>query len=144
MIASKRAKVLSCFLRSLAARLWKEDKDEDETSGREGGIEEEGGRVAERLLQVPEGLGDEEPAEVGGEVGKGVRPPTGVHGQHLGGHDPGEAAQPQVEGNGEAEDEGERHPGHLGQVGPCLDQLAGQGDIHGRGGQVLRIQDIAG
>ena len=77
MIASKRAKVLSCFLRSLAARLWKEDKDEDETSGREGGIEEEGSRVAEGLLQVPEGLGDEEPAEVGGEVGQGVSPAAG-------------------------------------------------------------------
>ena len=110
MIASKRAKVLSCFLRSLAARLWKEDKDEDETSGREGGIEEEGGRVAERLLQVPEGLGDEEPAEVGGEVGQGVSPAAGPHWKHLGGHDPGEAAEAKVEGHCEAQDEGQRQP----------------------------------
>ena len=139
-----------------------EDEDEETSGQRDAAVEIEGSSMAKGVLHVndcktfpfqffhcnylkiSESLGDEEPAEVGGEVGKGVRPPTGVDGQHLGGHDPGEAAQPQVEGNGEAEDEGERHPGHLGQVGPCLDQLAGQGDIHGRGGQVLRIQHIAG
>ena len=102
MIASKRAKVLSGFLRSSAARLWKEDKDEDETSGREGGIEEEGGRVAERLLQVPEGLGDEEPAEVGGEVGQGVRPSAGPDWKNLCGDNPGEAAEAKVECDSEA------------------------------------------
>ena len=95
-------------------------------------------------LQVSESLGDQEPTDVGGEVGQGVGPASRVHRQHLRGDHPGETAESQVEGNGEAEDEGERHPGHLGQVGPCLDQLAGQGDIHGRGGQVLRIQHIAG
>ena len=33
--------------------------------------------MAERLLQVSEGLGHDEPAEVGDQVGQGVRPTTG-------------------------------------------------------------------
>ena len=33
--------------------------------------------MAERLLQVPEGLGHDEPAEVGDQVGQGVRPTAG-------------------------------------------------------------------
>ena len=38
--------------------------------------------MAERLLQVPEGLGHDEPAEVGDQVGQGVRPTAGseIHG----------------------------------------------------------------
>ena len=90
-------------------------------------------------LQVSESLGDQEPTDVGGEVGQGVGPASRVHRQHLRGDHPGETAQSQVEGNGEAEDEGERQPGHLGQVRPCLEQLGRRGDIDGRAGLVLRV-----
>jgi len=94
-------------------------------------------------LQVPESLGDKEPTDVGGKVGKGVGPAPRVHRQHLGGNNPCETAESQVEGNSEAEDEWERQPRHLGQVRPCLEQLGRRGDIHGRAGQVLRIQHDA-
>ena len=39
--------------------------------------------MAERVLQVPERLGDDEPAEVGGEVGQGVSPTAGPWNQVL-------------------------------------------------------------
>ena len=68
---------LSRFLRSLAPRLGQEDEDEDEAEETDAAVEEEGGGVAERLLQVSEGLGHDEPAEVGDQVGQGVRPTTG-------------------------------------------------------------------
>ena len=55
---------MSSFLRSLAASLRQEDEDEDEAKETDAAVEEEGGGVAEGLLQVPEGLGHEEPAEV--------------------------------------------------------------------------------
>ena len=93
---------MSSFLRSLAASLRQEDEDEDETKEANTTIEEEGGRVAERLLQVPEGLGHDEPAEVGGEVGQGVRPPTGPDWKNLCGDNPGEAAEAKVECDSEA------------------------------------------
>ena len=74
------AELLKCgcgLLGSLAPRLGQEDEDEDEAEETDAAIEEEGGGVAERLLQVSEGLGHDEPAEVGDQVGQGVRPTTG-------------------------------------------------------------------
>ena len=68
---------LSGFLRSLASGLRQEDEDEDEAKEADAAVEEEGGGVAERLLQVSEGLGHDEPAEVGDQVGQGVRPTAG-------------------------------------------------------------------
>ena len=55
---------MSSFLRSLAPSLWQEDEDEEEAKEADPAVEEEGGGVAEGLLQVPERLGHEEPAEV--------------------------------------------------------------------------------
>ena len=68
---------MSSFLRSLAPSLWQEDEDEEEAEEADPAIEEEGGGVAKGLLQVSEGLGHDEPAEVGDQVGQGVRPTTG-------------------------------------------------------------------
>ena len=68
---------MSSFLRSLAASLRQEDEDEDEAKEADAAVEEEGGGVAERLLQVSEGLGHDEPAEVGDQVGQGVSPTAG-------------------------------------------------------------------
>ena len=91
-------------------------------------------------LKVAESLGDKEPTDVGGEVGQGVGPASGVHWQHLCGDHPCETPKSQVEGNGEAEDEREWQPGHLGQVRSCLEQLGCRGDIDEGAGQVLRIR----
>ena len=93
---------MSSFLRSLAASLRQEDEDEDEAKETDAAVEEEGGGVAEILLQVPEGLGHDEPAEVGGEVGQGVRPATRPDWKNLCGDDPGEAAEAKVECDSEA------------------------------------------
>ena len=64
-------------------------------------------------LQVPERFGDKEPADVGSEIGKSVGPAPWVDWQHLGGNNPCQAAQSQVEGNSEAKDEGEGQPRDL-------------------------------
>ena len=113
MIGSERGKVLSSFLRTLPTSLRQEDEDEDEAEEADTAVEEEGGRMAEGLLQVPERLGDDEPAEVGGEVGEGVRPSAGPHWKNLGGDHPGEAAKAKVECYGEAQDERKGKPGDL-------------------------------
>ena len=84
---------MSRFLRSLAASLGKEDKDEDEAKETDSTIEEKGGSVAERVLQISERLGDDKPAEVGGQVGQGVSPTARSNREHLGGDNPGETAQ---------------------------------------------------
>ena len=55
---------MSSFLRSLAPSLWQEDEDEEEAKEADPAIEEEGGGVAEGLLQVSEGFRHKEPAEV--------------------------------------------------------------------------------
>ena len=74
---------MSSFLRSLAASLRQEDEDEDEAKETDAAVEEEGGGVAKGLLQVSEGLGHDEPAEVGDQVGQGVRPTAGPGHQCL-------------------------------------------------------------
>ena len=56
----------------LAAGLRQEDEHEDEAEHAHAAVQEEGGGQAELLLQVLERLGDDEPAEVGGQVGDGV------------------------------------------------------------------------
>ena len=104
---------MSSFLRSLAPSLWQEDEDEEEAKEADPAVEEEGGGVAEGLLQVPERLGHEEPAEVRGEVGEGVRPTSRPDWKNLSGDDPGEAAKAKVEGDGETQDERQRDPGYL-------------------------------
>ena len=101
MIGAERGKVLSSFLRSFAASLRQEDEDEDEPEEADAAVEEKGGGVAEGL-KVSEGLGHDEPAEVGGEVGQGVGPAARPPWKNLGGDDPGEAAQAQVECDSEA------------------------------------------
>ena len=60
-----------------AARLRQEDENEDEPKETDTAVDEEGGGVAKEVLEIPEGLEDEEPAEVGGEVGQGVGPTAG-------------------------------------------------------------------
>ena len=104
---------MSCFLRSLAASLGKEDKDEDEAEETDSTIEEKGGSVAERVLQISERLGDDKPAEVGGQVSQGVSPTTRSNREHLGGDHPGETAQAEVERDREADDERQGEPGDL-------------------------------
>ena len=104
---------MSRFLRSLAASLGKEDKDEDEAKETDSTIEEKGGSVAERVLQISERLGDDKPAEVGGQVGKRVSPTTRSNREHLGGDHPGETAQAEVERDREADDERQGEPGDL-------------------------------
>ena len=61
----------------LAAGLRQEDEHEDEAEHTDAAVQEEGGGQAELLLQVLERLGDDEPAEVGGQVGDGVGVATG-------------------------------------------------------------------
>ena len=68
---------LSGFLGSLSPGLWKEDEDEDEAEETNSAVQKEGGSVAEGVLQIPERLGDDEPAEVGCQVGQGVSPTAG-------------------------------------------------------------------
>ena len=60
------------LLVGLAAGLRQEDEHEDEAEHADAAVQEEGGGQAELLLQVLERLGDDEPAEVGGQVGDGV------------------------------------------------------------------------
>ena len=93
---------MSSFLWSFAASLRQEDEDEDEAKETDAAVEEEGGGVAEGLLQVSEGLRHDEPAEVGGKVGEGVGPAAGPDRKNLGGHNPGKASKAKVECNGEA------------------------------------------
>ena len=82
---------MSSFLGSLPASLRQEDKDEDEAKEADAAVEEEGRSVPKGLLQVPERLGHDEPAEVGGEVGEGVRPAAGPDRKNFGGDHPGKA-----------------------------------------------------
>ena len=86
-------------------------EDEDEAEEADTSVHEEGGGEAEACLDVPEGLGDDEPAEVGGHIGDGVGDASWPHGKDLSGHDPGKAAQAQVEGNREAHEKRKRKPG---------------------------------
>ena len=44
--------------------LWKKNEDEDEAEETNSAVQKEGGGVAEGVLQVPERLGDDEPAQV--------------------------------------------------------------------------------
>ena len=100
-----------CLLECSASGLREKDEDEDEAEEADTSVHEEGGGEAEACLDVPEGLGDDEPAEVGGHIGDGVGDASWPHGEDLSGHDPGEAAQAQVKGNREAHEKRKRKPG---------------------------------
>ena len=100
-----------CLLESSSSCLREKDEDEDEAEEAHAPVHEEGGGEAEAGLDVPEGLGDDEPAEVGGHVGDGVSVASWPHGEDLSGHDPGQAAQAEVEGHREAHEQRERKPG---------------------------------
>ena len=100
-----------CLLECSASGLREKDEDEDEAEEADTSVHEEGGGEAEACLDVPEGLGDDEPAEVGGHIGDGVGDASWPHGKDLSGHDPGKAAQAQVEGNREAHEKRKRKPG---------------------------------
>ena len=103
------------LLVGLAPRLGQENVDEDQAEDTDAAVQKEGSWQAKTVLEVVECLGDEKPAEVGGDVGDGVGPAPGLDGQDLRGHHPGEAAQAQVESDGEDHEEREGQPGDLVQ-----------------------------
>ena len=61
-----------CLLESSASGLREKDEDEDEAEEADAPVHEERGCEAKTGLDVPEGLSDNKPAEVGGHVGDGV------------------------------------------------------------------------
>ena len=104
------------LLECSAPSLREEDEDEDGAEEADTPVHEEGGGEPQAALDVPEALGDDEPAQVGGEVGDGVGVAPGPHRQDLRGHHPGQAAQAQVESDREAHQKRERKPGIAVQI----------------------------
>lgn len=100
-----------CLLECSASGLREKDEDEDEAEEADTSVHEEGGGEAEACLDVPEGLGDDEPAEVGGHIGDGVGDASRPHGEDLSSHDPSKAAQAQVKSDREAHEKRKRKPG---------------------------------
>ena len=118
------------FLRRLPTSLRQEDIDEDEAEEADAAVAEEGAGVAEAVLDVPEGLGDEEPAEVGGEAGQGEAAAERPGGEELGGEKPGEGAEAEAVGGREGDEDGQGQPGQPGRV-PGGVQLEGGGQVVG-------------
>ena len=100
-----------CLLESSASGLREKDEDEDQAEEADTPVHEERGGEAKAGLDVPEGLGYYEPAEIGSHVGDGVSVASRPDGEDLSGHDPGQAAQAEVKGHSEAHQERERKPG---------------------------------
>ena len=94
-----------------SAALWQEYEYKEEACDTDTSIEEEGSAEPSVVLHILEGLEDDEPAEVGCDVGEGEGPCPAGGGEELCGEEPGEAGQAQAVGGREAHEEGQGQPG---------------------------------